>query len=112
MILNDEQQKIHNCAIDFVHSHLPLLTIGGYAGTGKTVTIGKISETLHAEGLRIAFCAYTGKASHVLKGKISLGPRDYCGTIHGLMYKLIEKRGRKLIWEKVESIDYDLIILE
>jgi exodeoxyribonuclease V len=114
IILNTEQQRAYDLILDFIRSRLPLLTIGGYAGTGKTTLIGRVVNELRKDSRKIAFCCFTGKAAMVLKSKISgfIGPDDYCGTIHGLIYRLIEKRGSKLIWERVEFLDYDLIVLD
>lgn len=110
--LNPDQQHGHDMIIDFINSKMALFTLGGYAGTGKTTTIGKILETIKDKNIRIAFCAFTGKASQVLSSKINLRAQDYCGTIHGLIYHLIEKRKNVMIWERAQNIDYDLIIVD
>ena len=70
LTLNPTQQRGQDMILDFVRSRLPLFTIGGYAGTGKTTLIGQVVETMREWPTRprIAFCAFTGKASHVLKG--------------------------------------------
>lgn len=69
------------------------VSIGGYAGTGKTTLLAYLRQAI-AESypkLSVSFLAYTGKASSVLKSKLeingSLLPSDYVGTIHGLIYK-------------------------
>lgn len=80
----------------------PLLTLGGYAGTGKSTLISLISGQMNLP----AFCAYTGKASSVLRRKLrdasvhaltarearqleepSLDMRPFCDTIHSLIYR-------------------------
>ena len=64
------------------------ITLGGYAGTGKTTVIAALrAELARARPeLRVAFCSYTGKASQVLRQTLvaseSLLPQDSCGTIH------------------------------
>nr|MBP6976274.1 AAA family ATPase [Candidatus Dojkabacteria bacterium] len=64
------------------------ITLGGFAGTGKSTILGFVSKKLHKEneGIKIAFCSYTGKASRVLERKLkdvsALFPSDYIGTIH------------------------------
>lgn len=105
------------------------ITLGGYAGTGKTTLISYLSEIMRQYSqqrfFNIAFLAYTGKASHVLKIKLkesgALKGNDFCGTIHRVMYypKLKEVRigdvVRKVIvgWEKKEDLEYyDLIIVD
>jgi exodeoxyribonuclease-5 len=83
----------------------PTLTLGGYAGSGKSALVSVLAHEMPAP---LAFCAFTGKASSVLGRKLAasgiatvnrivprslLGgvsgfePRPYCGTIHGLIYR-------------------------
>lgn len=108
------------------------ITLGGYAGTGKTTLIGYLAEAMRyanaAEPKRqfnIAFLAYTGKAAHVLKIKLKesgvLKDNDFCGTIHRVMYYpklrdvIIGGVTRKVIvgWEKKDNLEYyDLIIVD
>lgn len=59
----------------------PVITIGGYAGTGKTTIVKYIAEKLPEKN--IIFCAYTGKAAQVLSSKLG---REV-STIHKLLYK-------------------------
>ena len=55
-----------------------LLTLGGYAGTGKSTLVSLVSSRVSLP----AFCAYTGKASSVLKRKLEdAGTVDYRHTI-------------------------------
>lgn len=95
------------------------ITMGGYAGTGKTTVISHLSKKLHAENkkLKIAFCAYTGKATRVLRDKLidqeSLTYKDNISTIHSLIYSPIEnKKGIITGWELKEEVKYDLIIID
>jgi exodeoxyribonuclease V len=83
------------------------LTIGGFAGVGKSALISVVAHELLKAG-PVAFAAFTGKASSVLGRKLAtagiatvnrivradlLGggrafePRPYCGTIHGLIFR-------------------------
>lgn len=121
-VLTSEQQRAHDIVIDFVKTgNMSLLTMGGYAGTGKTSTVAEMARTLKSEGKRIAFCTVSGKASTVLKSKLAwiLTDQDYCGTIHTLIYRLIGKKqlnnGRhELYFETREDLvlPYDLIVLD
>jgi exodeoxyribonuclease-5 len=80
----------------------PLLTLGGYAGTGKSTLVSLVAEQVNLP----AFCAYTGKAASVLRRKLreagvgtvgaqrpdkdgtpSLESKPFCGTIHALIYR-------------------------
>ena len=97
------------------------ITLGGYAGTGKTTLLGYLNNLLHNmdNDVRIAYCSYTGKASLVLKKKLletkSLKISDYVGTIHGLIYKpVINEKGKILGWTKISNDDfvYDLIVID
>ncbi len=58
----------------------PRMTLGGYAGTGKTTIIKGILSRL--EGDDIAVCAFTGKAAYVLRSK----GVEQAQTIHSLIY--------------------------
>lgn len=66
-----------------------LFRLFGYAGTGKTTLAKHL-----AEGVRgpVHFCAYTGKAAHVLRMKGC----DGASTIHSLIYYSGEASKRKL----------------
>jgi exodeoxyribonuclease-5 len=55
------------------------LTLGGYAGTGKTTLV---REVVRALGRHVRVCAYTGKAAHVLRTK----GIEEAQTIHSLIY--------------------------
>jgi exodeoxyribonuclease-5 len=82
-----------------------ILTLGGYAGSGKTAITSVLA---HEMPRPLAFAAFTGKASSVLGRKLAaagiatvnrivskasgggipgMEPRPYCGTIHGLIYR-------------------------
>lgn len=97
------------------------ITMGGYAGTGKTTLLGYLSELLHNDDkkLKIAYCCLTGKASRVLAKKLNtlkaIKPKDYIGTIHRLIYKAITDDHDNIIgWEKLpmDEFSYDMIIVD
>ncbi|MBL7159262.1 AAA family ATPase [Candidatus Microgenomates bacterium] len=95
------------------------ITVGGYAGTGKTTLIGVLRKMIKniSPKARIAFACYTGKASQVLKSKLleqkSLYSKDFCGTIHSLMYSpRLDKHGKIIGWRRNRSIPYNLIIID
>jgi exodeoxyribonuclease-5 len=56
--------------------------IQGYAGTGKSTTVGTIAKELTCT--LPAYMAFTNKAARVLASKINSSL--YCGTIHGSIY--------------------------
>ncbi len=117
-----KQVSIIDSVIDwYMMSEQKYITLGGYAGTGKTTILGDISKRLHKEknAIKIAFCSYTGKASRVLERKLkennSLFPSDYIGTIHRLIYRaIVDERDNILGWEKIPNTDfkYSLIVID
>ncbi len=87
-----------------------LLTLGGYAGSGKSTLVSLVAEKF---GLP-AFCAYTGKATSVLRRKLRVAGtetvgvqspgsrnfnegRPFCGTIHSLIYRPCDCREPELV---------------
>jgi exodeoxyribonuclease-5 len=100
-----------------------VLTLGGYAGTGKSTLIGLLAQHV-GTGQRIGFCAFTGKAASVLRGKlraagVPLGPGTggdghACGTIHSLIYEAIvdEATGAIREWRRREHLDCQLLVVD
>lgn len=96
----------------------PYITLGGYAGTGKTTLIAYLRQALRDNDpdLRVAFCAFTGKAVRVLeqtlkKARVSRRG-DSITTMHGLMYHANEEAGGFTEWKKKNQLDYGLIIVD
>lgn len=95
------------------------ITLGGYAGTGKSTLISHLRKTLALEKkkLKVAFCCYTGKAAWNLRKKLeetsSIYYTDTCSTIHSLIYEpLTDDKDRIVSWLKRDLIEYDLIIID
>ncbi|MDO8803239.1 MAG: AAA family ATPase [Elusimicrobiota bacterium] len=95
------------------------ITLGGYAGTGKTTLISIFkNELAKAEkGIKIAFCSYTGRAAQNLRNKLkeagALCARDSVSTIHGLIYTPREDSGGQIAgWERKDELERDLIIVD
>jgi len=122
--LSKDQDKALNQMLDFYASKnkdRDFLTLGGYAGTGKTTLISELRkeiDTINPKA-KIAFCAFTGKAVQVLKNKLvqnqAIYKKDEISTIHSLIYRTIEdERGAVLGWIKkeLEEVDFDLIIVD
>jgi len=112
--LSEDQKKAFDLFCEWQKSSKKLLTLAGYAGTGKSFLISYIKEQFPQK--RIAFCAFTGKAALVLKDKLKGFSTidDYVGTIHGLIYvPIIDKKTKQIKgWRKQIDIDYDLIIID
>ncbi len=122
MILSDDQQRAVNYILKWYNSESrsPFITLGGYAGTGKTTLMAyvkkKIAE-IRDDKINIAFCSYTGRAAQNLKNRLhqhqALSSHDTISTIHGLIYTPLENNQGVIInWEKKEEIDEDLIIVD
>jgi ATP-dependent exoDNAse (exonuclease V) alpha subunit len=99
--------------------HMQYVTLGGYAGTGKTTLIAVLRKELHKiqKDLKVGFASYTGKAARVLQSKLSeekaVLKNDTVGTIHSLIYTPIVNAQQEIIgWKTKEEIECDLIIID
>lgn len=127
--LSPDQKNAVDLAITKIRMKEQCVTIGGYAGTGKSTIAGKIVKVLRADFPRIAFACFTGKAYKVLESKLTaLGavqPGDYCGTIHGLVYDARRRRKEQdladgstiarvdfTFHDKDENDKFDLILVD
>lgn len=97
----------------------PYITLGGYAGVGKSTLIAVYRKLLlkHNPKLKIAFCSFTGRAARVLHQKLKeaevLISKDSVGTIHSLIYSpIIDDHKRIKAWKLKEDLPYDLIIVD
>ncbi|MBU1130081.1 ATP-dependent RecD-like DNA helicase [Patescibacteria group bacterium] len=95
------------------------ITLGGYAGTGKTTLISVFRKELFKlnKKIQVAFCSYTGKATRVLRNKLieskSLYDDDSVGTIHSLIYSPVINSKKEIVgWKKKDKLDRDLIIID
>jgi exodeoxyribonuclease-5 len=98
---------------------VPYITLGGYAGTGKTTLISIFRKRLNEEkkGLKVAFVSYTGKATRVLQTKIddnnSSFLKDTVSTIHSLIYSPQVNDEEEITgWKLKEELEADLIIID
>jgi exodeoxyribonuclease-5 len=118
-----------------------LLTMGGYAGTGKSSILGVFASLTQ---LKVAYVSFTGRASSILARKLRASGADVtdkvftsnekilegrfghlfsanpdaslCGTIHRLLYRPIinDKTDELLGWTRREKLDrnYDLVVID
>lgn len=118
--LTEEQKHVLRSILQwYVDKNFPYITLGGYAGTGKTTVIALLRKIIHEKrpNFSVAFCAYTGKASRVLANKLEaekiLLPQDSVSTIHGLIYQSqMDKEGRVIGWKRKQVLKYNLIIVD
>lgn len=76
MKLTDEQKEVIRSILNFSNQ---VQTLGGYAGTGKSVVVTHLHKILNG---KFAVCAFTGKAANVLRQR-----NLPASTIHSLIYK-------------------------
>lgn len=118
--LTPEQKRI---LIDILswykHRSSPFLTLGGYAGTGKTTLIAQLAKILTKlePKTALAFCSYTGKATRVLESTLrsyhALRSKDRLGTIHSTIYApVLSRKGKITGWRLKDNLKADLIILD
>jgi exodeoxyribonuclease-5 len=110
--LSPDQLEAYNAIRTWMNrgaSTKPTLSLGGFAGAGKSALVSVLAHEMPSP---LAFCAFTGKASSVLARKLAASgiptisrcvrvdpetgtrpfePRAYCGTIHGLVFRPCEK---------------------
>ncbi len=120
MPLSSEQKNILRDVAGWLSSgKKQSLTLGGYAGTGKTTIIAALRLLLKKQrpNWRVAFCAYTGKATQVLAEKLTHTSldlsKDSISTLHSLLYEPMKGvDDRMLGWDRKKTIPYDLIIVD
>ena len=87
MILNDQQEKIKNEAINwYFNSSEQLFEISGPAGSGKSILIAEILKSLHLSPNQYYAMAPVGAATLVMRKK----QFPYARTIHSTLYECIE----------------------
>lgn len=79
-------------------------TLGGYGGTGKTTVVSHICQALP----NFAVCAYTGKASHVLRNK----GIENASTIHSLIYEPRKDQDGDVYFALAELLPCEGIIVD
>lgn len=96
----------------------PYITLGGFAGTGKTTLIAYLRTALRDfdEEATVGFCAYTGKATRVLEAKLReqrvTRRGDSISTIHGLIYTTEEGPSQSVRWIRKDKLERSLIIVD
>jgi exodeoxyribonuclease-5 len=114
----DQAEALKQIGAWYRSKSAPYLTLGGYAGTGKTTLIAYLRQALrqHDPEVRVAFCAYTGKAARVLQERLREQKvprkRDSVSTIHSLIYTTKETDSGPPQWERKTDLDRDFIIVD
>ena len=110
MILTRKQEEGLRIAVSRYLNHDPYTCIAGYAGVGKSTLVRFIIDALNIPNENVAYVAYTGKASLVLKEKGC----PNATTAHKLLYKAIPKDNGEFIYRVKRPLDaqYDLIVVD
>lgn len=87
IILSAEQTKVFDSIMEWYKGDEQIFVLAGYAGTGKTTLAKYIAKEIGG----VHFCAYTGKASQVLRDKGCAGAT----TIHGVLYKPVSEDAKE-----------------
>lgn len=121
--LTSDQEHVVNTLVRWyvAENRTPYITLGGYAGTGKTTLIPIVVDAIRATSpekqLTVALSSYTGKATLNLKAKLdqksSFTKTLRISTIHGLIYNPLEdSRGAIIGWDQKDAVEVDLIIID
>jgi exodeoxyribonuclease-5 len=119
MELSKDQTSAFEDLTDWYDNHRAtgFVTMGGYAGTGKTTCITEFRKQL-PRNLSVSFCAFTGKATSVLRDKLGEHhtlnfPNDSISTIHSLMYvPRLDSNDEIIGWDKKSELDCALVIVD
>lgn len=118
---HDQQNALHSIVdwYEMGRKNKQYITLGGYAGTGKSTLLAFVRKELMRRDrtLRVAFASYTGKASRVLRSKLTeqdiLMDQDSVGTIHSLIYSPLLNDEKQIVgWKVKEKIEPNLIIID
>lgn len=109
MNLTEEQELAIRVVKQKLMIGQPIVTIAGYAGTGKTTLIKYIIDDLRIEMRQVAFATFTGKAAFVLQQK-----GIPAMTLHALFFNSYRLKNNNFIHKKKKYLDlpYKLIVID
>jgi exodeoxyribonuclease-5 len=95
------------------------ITLGGYAGTGKTTLISVFRHILYSlePKMNVGFISYTGKATRILQNKLNenqgMFPKDSVTTIHSLIYSPLTNSREEIVGSEIkDEVDKDFLIID
>jgi ATP-dependent exoDNAse (exonuclease V) alpha subunit len=104
MELTDEQKKVAEGIInDLKKGNKSEIRVGGWAGTGKSVIVKYLSDSLK----NLSIACFTGKAASNLRSR-----GVEAGTIHGLIYEVYKERNRPPQFRLKPSLGCDAIAID
>jgi exodeoxyribonuclease-5 len=108
MILTKKQAEGLLISIDRYNAGKKYTVISGYAGSGKSTLVRFIIEALDVDEDDVCYCAFTGKATEVLRKK---GNKNAC-TLHKLLYESIPKPDGGFFRKPKPQLDYNIIVVD
>lgn len=108
MELTRKQEEGLKIAVARYKAHEPYTCIAGYAGTGKSTLIKFIVAALNMYEEEVAYIAFTGKASEVLREKGCPNAQ----TAHRLLYYSKQMPNGKFVYKPRPHIEYSLIVVD
>lgn len=97
--LTQEQKSIIKSIVKDINlGNKQFVTLGGYAGTGKSTIIKVILDALARKKMSFSPCAYTGKAANILRKK-----RINAATIHSIIYTPFVSENNEVFWDLVNK---------
>lgn len=118
-VTNEQKIVLREILLWLSQSTSPSLTVGGYAGTGKTTLVAVLRVILKVKKTkwRVAFASFTGKASQVLASRLkhhgAVYPKDSVSTLHSLLYSpIVGGNGEIHGWQRKDELPFSLIIVD
>ena len=108
MVLTKKQEEGLKIAVERYYNEETYTVISGYAGSGKTTLVRFIIEALGVDEDEVCYCAFTGKATEVLRKK---GNKNTC-TLHKLLYESIPKPTGGFFRKPKIEIPYSIIVVD
>lgn len=108
MELTRKQEEGLKIAVTRYKTNESYTCIAGYAGTGKSTLIKFIVAALNMDEEEVAYIAFTGKASEVLREKGCPNAQ----TAHRLLYYSKQMPNGKFIYKPRPSIPYRLVVVD
>lgn len=108
MILTEGQKKAVDITVERYKKGEKYTVISGRAGSGKSVTIQYVLESLGIDKSNVCYCCFTGKACQVL---IDRGIKNAV-TAHKLLYHARLRPDGKYAFTKKPDIEYKVIIVD
>jgi ATP-dependent exoDNAse (exonuclease V) alpha subunit len=128
--LSPDQKEVFEAMRDFANGNCDagndLMTVGGFAGTGKSTVLGVFAAQMKEDGVLPAYVAPTGRAASVLRKKLTacgihttkirgFAGVPYCGTIHGLTkFPAVNPKGELVGFQNAPGLGdrYNLLVVD